>query len=247
MNKFCTILSLSLSIACFAYMFNDSISISCIIGIGALALSTIGFMIESKAKYFWNTKLNRLIYYLSKNDREYNYELKEFTYACMKNNEYKVKKHFTIYPTGNKVDRIIDRYAWSAPSSKAIVDPLINEHKITDFRQQELWTYYCIYFQQICKKHKPYETGSIIHNLIDENGEAVPFLSATVDRKTKLLLLRVTFEGIPAPQKATFKVCPTKNPSEIIYREELSYDNAINGFSIPIDFPRQTWKYIISW
>lgn len=41
MNKFCTILSLSLSIVCFAYMFNESISISCLIGIGALILSTV--------------------------------------------------------------------------------------------------------------------------------------------------------------------------------------------------------------
>ncbi len=148
-------------------MFNNSIGISCLFGIGALALSTIGFFIESKAKYFGNTKLNKLIYYFSQNDREYNYDLKEFTYTCMKNNEYKVGKNFIIYPIGNKIDRIADRFAWSAPSAKAIVSPIISGHEISDFRQQELWTYYYIYFHHICEKHKPYKTGSIIHNLID--------------------------------------------------------------------------------
>lgn len=93
----------------------------------------------------------------------------------------------------------------------------------------------------------PYKTGSIIHNLIDESGEAVPFIFATVDRKTKMLLLRVNFDDIAAPKKATFKVCSTKNPSKEIYKEELTYDNVIKGFSKVVDFPRQTWKYIISW
>ena len=73
------------------------------------------------------------------------------------------------------------------------------------------------------------------------------WLIKTVDRKTKLLIMRICFENIEAPPKATFKVCSVKNPSKEIYTEELVYDSVIKGFSISVNFPRQNWKYVISW
>lgn len=247
MNRFCTIISLALSVACFAFMFNSDIILSCFFGLCALMLCIIGFTIESKASYFWNTKLNKFLYYLSKNDKEYNITCKEFIYTCINNNEYKSEKNITLYPTCNNLDRIMERFAWSAPANKAIIDPLVPNQEICGFHQRELWTYYFVYFHHVCERHKIFKTGSVIHNLIDENNEAAPFLSATVDRKTKLLIMKVCFDNSIHPTNATFKVFSTKNPREEIYSEELSYDNVINGFSKIIDFPRQNWKYVISW
>lgn len=247
MNRVCTIVSMALGAASFAYMFNSDPSISCRIGIAVLVLVSVAFWVASKATYYWNTKLNRIVYYLSKNNREYNYETKEFTYTCIGENEYKSTKELIIYPTCNNLDRVVERFSWSAPSGKAKITPLVSDHEITALRQQELWTYYSVFFHHTCQRGKTYRTGSIIDNLIDENNEAVPFISATIDRKTKRLVMRVCFENRKAPNNAVFKVFTHRNNSEEIYSEEIAYDDAVKGFSKQVDFPRQNWKYVISW
>ena len=187
------------------------------------------------------------MYYLSPNDREYNFHSKEFTYTCINSNEYRSEKQITIYPTCSTVDRITERFAWSAPSNEAKIRPLVADHTISAMRQQELWTYYSVFFHHTCRKRELYKTGSVIENLVDERNSAVPFISATVDRKTKQLVMRVCFENRPAPAIATFKVFSSKNNREEIHNETLTYDDVAGGFTKQIDFPRQHWKYVISW
>ena len=228
-------------------MFKNDVIFSCCIGVIASLIFSIGLYVQSKASYFWNTKLNRIIYYLSRNDSEYNIVSKEFSYTCINDKEYKCKKHITIYPTRNDVDRISERFAWSARSSNAKIIPLKNEHEIKDIRQQELWTCYSVYFNHTCQKHKEYETGSAIENLIDEHGEAVPFLSATVERKTKTLVMYVKFENKSVSPVATFKVFTPKCMTKELHSEELAYDNIVKGFKCVVNFPRPNWKYVISW
>lgn len=247
MNKTCTIISISLSVACFAYMFNNNIYDSCLFGLFAFILSIIGFSLEKRAPYFWNTKFNKVLYFLSRGDKEYNIDCKEYIYTRLSNTEYKFEKIINIYPNCNDLDRIPERFAWSAPSNSAVIEPIISGHEITAVRQQELWTYYSVYFHQTCKKHTSFKTGSVIHNLVDEHGQAVPFLSVTVDHKTKLLVMRVCFEIEKPPEHAVFKIYSAKNPSKEIYSENLEFDHVIKGFSRTVDFPRQNGKYTIIW
>ena len=247
MNKLCTIISMGLAAAGFAYMFNENPMYSCAIGALVFLVVSAGFYIESKARYFWNNKFNKLVYFFSRRDREYNVESKEFTYTCVGKNEYTSKKEITIVPTCDNLDRITERFAWSAPSSRAIIRPIVEGQKIAALRQQELWTFSSVYFQHTCQKRKPFKTGSIIENLVDENNEAVPFISANVGQKTKRLIMRVCFENREAPKTAIFKVFTSRDSTDEIYREELAYDEVVKGFCKRIDFPRQHWKYVISW
>ncbi|MBQ8846734.1 MAG: hypothetical protein IJ006_06290, partial [Lachnospiraceae bacterium] len=242
-----TILSISLSIACFVYMFEMSIGSACAIGAVALVVFWLGFWIEKRSRYIWNTRFNKILYYLTKNDKKYIVLSKQFTYTYLGNNEYESKKDITVYPTSNDLDRITERFAWSAPSGKAIIEPLVKEHQITSLGKQELWTCFCIYFGRTCPKRVAFDTGAVIRNLIDENGEAVPFLSASLDRKTKSLVLRVCFEAGEHPERAVFKVFHKHSMTKEIYSEELLYDMDIKGFFKVIDFPRQSWRYVITW
>lgn len=210
MNKFCTVLSVSLSVACFTYMFNSDLYISCAVGFIAFMLSMVGFSVENRAPYYWNAKLNKLLYYLSKDDREYNVDCKEQIYTRLSETEYKCEKVNIIRPTCNNLDRMQDRFSWSASSSGAKISAMDIQHEITAIRQQELWTYYSIYFHQIYEKRKAVRVGSIIHNLLDPDGQAVPFLSVTVDRKTKLLVMRVRFENDRHSESAMFKIFSSK-------------------------------------
>lgn len=247
MNKFCTIISVSLSFACFVYMFNADIYSSCVTGLIVLAISIIGFSLENRAPYYWNSKLNKFLFYVSRNDREYNVECKEYIYTRLSDKEYKYERLATICPTCNNLDRVQERFSWSAPSNGVKISALDQKHEIAAIRQQELWTYYSIYFHQTFRKKEIVKTGSVVHNLIDQNNQAVPFLSVTVDRKTRLLVMRVHFENDNPPQRALFKIYSSKNPSKEIYSEDLQYDNVIKGFSRTVDFPRQNGKYTIIW
>lgn len=247
MGIFGVIISIGFATSGFAYMFNNDPVCSCVIGIVVSMLYGLGIYIQGKATYFWNNKFNKLLYYLSKNDREYNVISKEITYTCINEKEYKSEKNIVIYPTSNNVDRINEKFAWSARSAGARIRPLKDGHEIKAIRQEELWTCYSVYFNHTCQKHKEFETGSVIENLFDENGEVVPFLSATVERKTKKLIMRVKFDENKSSLRATFKVFTPKCKSKEIYSEELSFDAVSKGFTYVIDFPRPHWKYIISW
>ena len=247
MNRFGTIISIGFATAGFAYMFNNDAIKSCIIGVFASIVFSFGVYIQSKANYFWNKKFNKLLYYLSKNDKEYNVVSKEFTYTCINENQYKSEKKIIIYPTSDNVDRISERFAWSAHSANAMIKPLNATHEIKAIRQQELWTCYSVYFNHTCQKKREYETGSVIENLIDEKGEAVPFLSATVERKTKILIMQVKFENKKVSPIATFKVFTPKSMTKEIYSEELKFDNVAKGFKCVVNYPRPNWKYVISW
>lgn len=83
----------------------------------------------------------------------------------------------------NDLDRMNDRFSWSAPSNECVITATEKNHTIGDRLLQELWSCYSICFNEICNKKVPYNAGVKCSNLIDVTNSAVPFLSNTVDKK----------------------------------------------------------------
>lgn len=247
MNKLITIISFALAIASFVDMFFDNLLYSCIAGIFAFILISFGFWIETKIRNYGNDLINQIIYMLSPNEKDYNIISKHFTYECLPNNEYKFTKHYVIKPKCNNLDRINDRFSWSAPSQGAKIDACEKTHEVNSVWQQDMWTYYSIYFNKLCEKNKPYNVGGVVSNLIDTNQVAYPYISSVNNKKTKSVSLVVKIPKDIKPVNAQLKVySPKKNDVEV-KTEELQYDDTIQGFSKTIFYPRKGWKYVISW
>lgn len=185
MNKTVTIISSALAVASFIYMFYSNLFVSCLFGIITALIVCIGFWIESKANVYWNDTFNKMLYYISKNDKKYNIELKEFEYTCSKNNQYSATKKFELYPNCEDLDRMDDSFRWSASSKGSKIEPLIKGHRITEIREEEFSTCYTVYFNETCKKHVLYPVKIQITNLNDSQGDAKPFLSTQIDKKNK--------------------------------------------------------------
>ncbi len=246
MNRIVSSISLALAVVSFAYIFTKNIPLCCIYGIISIILLEIGYKIEAWLKSTGNDFFNRIIYYLTPNDKKYNLLSKQLTYSYLGNDTYAYKKEYEIYPFCN-LDRMNDRFAWSAPSADASLSPIISSHEINDRAQKDLFTNFTVYFNEICQNHKSYKTGALIENLIDSSKTALPYVSARITRKTKLLNIIIKIPKGMNPKNAKFKVYSLKNDDDEIMSVDLDYDSSVGGYSKTVNYPRKGWRYVLSW
>ncbi len=247
MTRIIAAVSLWLAVVSFAYMFTDDMVASCLYGTVSVIAIIVGYWLEALFKTKGNDSVNKIIYYLTPSDKRYNLISKRFTYSYLGNNEYAFKKEYELYPTCNDLDRMNDRFSWSAPSSEAAIKPTISTHEINDKAQKDMWTYFTVYFNESCRKHIPYKAGALIDNLVDTANVAVPYLSAKITRKTKRADLVIKIPQSMNPRNCKFKIYSSKNDEDEIYSMDLEYDASVGGYSRTVEFPRKGWMYVISW
>ncbi len=249
MKKILTLLAVPLSVFGVAYAFYPSLLVASLISIASLAIVLLGFEAEKRMKASGKEWVNKFFYYITANHKEYNIDTKRFIYEYKGNKEYLCSKEYIIKPNCSDLDRMNDRFAWSAPSGESKVVPTAKGHEINRIWKKEFWTYFTIYFKETCRKHQPYNVGVEIQNLIDKDNNAVSFVSAQIDRKTKLLNLIVKIPKKFNPRDAQLKVFNASVTCDDveIHSENLEYDETINGFQSKIKYPRKGWKYVISW
>lgn len=247
MGRTLTVISVILAVPSFVHIYVSDLFVVYASAVAALIVILIGFWIENRIKTNGNDILNRLIYYLTKGDKKYIIESKNVTYVCNADDTYEFGKKYEIYPTCNDLDRIDDRFSWSAPSTGMEITPSEEGHAINQIWQQDMWTRFCIYFGQSCKKHKLYTTGALISKLNDQNKLAVPFLANTIDRKTKRLTMIVKVPKELVLGEGKLKVYSVKNKTREIISEDLAYDDNVEGFTRIVNYPRKGWKYVIYW
>ena len=247
MTKFITYFSVGTASFALVYAFDENIYLSLIIAIACILLTCLGFKIENFIKTSGSDFINKLVYCVTRSDKKYNIYHKRSTYTYLGNNTYTFTKKYEIIPTASDLDRINDRFAWSAPSAGCKISPTEDNHKINTIWQKESWTCFSIYFNEAIKKRKKYTVGSEISNLIDTTSCAVPFLSNKIDRKTWCLTLEVIFPPNLHPDKAKFEIFSPNSELDSNYEEEIAYDSVIGGFKRIIHYPRKGWRYVISW
>lgn len=248
MSKIVTYFSVGTAAFAFVFSFNRNIIWASITSLVCLLLLFIGFKIEKYIKTNTDNQLiNKCVYFLTKNDEKYNIKHKRTTYTYNGNGSYTFTKKYEIVPTIKDLDRMNDRFAWSAPSSGCAIDPTNPRHHINRRWQKESWTCYSIYFGEMAKKNIAYSTGAIISNLKDESNYAVPFLSNTIDKKTACVTLEVIFPKNAHPKTAKFEIFSSDCGLNSNHNEELSYDSDISGFQRTVYYPRKGWRYVISW
>lgn len=247
MDKIVIYITVFIGFFALIYGFEKNLYFSAFLSFVVVVLVFIGYKIENYIKSNGNKILNKVVYFFTRSDKKYNVLHKHCTYTCLKENQYTFKKEYEILPKCSDLDRINDRFAWSAPSNGCKIMPTKTKHSINKKWLQESWTCYSIYFNEQCKKDKSYYVGSEISDLIDTTNTVVPFLSNTIDRKTKRITLEVVFSNDLKPKKAKFESFSSKYGLSSNYEEELAYDSDIRGFKKTIEYPRKGWRYVISW
>lgn len=246
MRKLIYLLTSCFAISSFVYIFCPTyLALGVSFGVSLVVL-LLGFLIESKIKTTGGLFFNKILYYLSKSDKDYNCEKMSCTYTCLDNKYFECKKDITLKSKRHDLQGVTERYRWSAFASNASIVPINPNHKIKNNHQEEDWSYYFVDFAQIVTKNKKIDTGSIIKNLHDPQHDPVPFFNCTITKKTKLLVLNVEFPQNTKPNgDAVFKT--TVNGKEVGKPEVLKYDLSKEGFTKTIQYPRKGWRYIISW
>lgn len=247
MNRILAVISITLAVPCFVYMFNQDMYVVCGTGVITLALVLAGFWAENFIRTSGGQFLNRVIYHFTRNEKNFNILSKRFTYIYLPNNEYRVEKCIEISPMSNSLENIVESFSWSAPSAGVKIEPYNKQNEINKVWQQEKWTCCSVYFNENCKKKVPYTTGIVLSNLVDTGGYAVPYIGSNVTKKTKQLTLVIKIPKSMNPHDAQLKVYSAKNISEEIETEDLEYNETVMGYTKTIDYPRKGWRYVISW
>lgn len=247
MNRIVTYFSVATAAFALAFGFEQKVNFATLLALICVFITFLGYRLEHYIRTNGNDILNKFMYFMTKNENNYNIVNKHSIYTCLDNNSYTFVKKLEIEPRIGDLDRINERFSWSAPSAGCIINPTESTHRINTIWQQESWTCFSIYFNKVCEKRKTYCVGSEITNLIDKTNSAVPFLSNTIDRKTKCITLEVVFPKDSHPDKAKFEIFSSNCGINSNYEEEISYDRDIGGFKKVVHYPRKGWRYVISW
>lgn len=249
MERVLTALSMGLGVGSFVYSFAGNIYTSLLFCALTIILICVSFFIESEIKAHGNDFVNKLMYYISRDEYRYNIENERCTYSYLGNGEYECEKRISIKLNANDVDYIEERYSWTSDSKSANLLTVNSNDNISHIHKDGLWTCYTIDLGGIRNRNEVYQTGSKITNLIDPNGEALPFYSTYVTKKTKVLIITVKFPKDQLPSNDVyFHSKPTDDSKAISTKPEiLEYDATRGGYSKTVHFPRKGWQYVISW
>lgn len=126
MNKILTCFSVGASVFAISLSLDCKIYISIVCGLLSILLVLIGFKIELYIKANGNNLLNKIVYFFTPNDKLYNILSKHSIYTyfgCNDNgsNIYEFTKKYSILPMTNDLDRMNDRFSWSAPSNECVI------------------------------------------------------------------------------------------------------------------------------
>ena len=246
MNILMIILTSAIAVASLGYALNPTnlTLILCFV-ITSLVVS-LGLWIDYKIKRNGNALLRRIAYFFTKKDDDYDFEQVQCVYSCLGNAVYSSKQIVELKSNKNDLQGFDGRYRWSAPSSMAIVEATEPGQSIKGMHQEDDWMHYTVDFGKVCKKGKTIRSGSAIKNLQDDANQACPFLSYTIQRKTKQLIMCVEFpNGSEANGDVVFKV--TAYGKQIGDNQTLRYNTKVGGYTKTVEYPRKGWRYVISW
>ena len=181
MNKLLTLFTAAIAVYSVCYAYSLKWYLCLLFSLLTMAIIIIGFKIESYISNNGNKALNHIIYWFTKDEKDYNIKQKEF--ICeYQNNKYTVIKDYTIVPTKNSINTMNDRYTWSGLYQDESIEPLVDGQTVTNNWRKNGWRCYSICFDRHYQKRSEIHTGVVIKGLIDDKIPE-PFMYSTVKKK----------------------------------------------------------------
>lgn len=215
-------------------------------------IALVGIVMGIILLFFSNSELRysikkRLLFYCRISD-PYWIKSKEVRYIYISRNEMAHKKKYTLISKVNQLNEITDKFKWSATTKIEDLklshgDDAIN-HSIC---REENWTAYKLEFPQT-GKHQERTVSFLIENLIDQNNEALPFLSTNITSKTKEVKLTVEFrDSTLVPKNIRYLIYDNYASLFPIFQKTIEYNSDDHKIEYLEKFPIYGYRYVIKW
>ena len=247
MNRAITILSFSLAVPSFIFIFTQNKKIALLSAIIAFIACYFLFWLERILKRKGSTIVNFIFFLFQKAKRGCVIEEQKYYYERKDEYNWEFKKTYRIRSKSNTLDRFDDRFCWSGDSTESKISPVVPEHEIVGIHQQEIWTVFSVKFNSI-PRGKIATVGSVVSNLVDTKKSVQLFLSATVLPKTKVLRMAIKLPPDFRPNNPRLEIHTSASINSCTELRGLSYDETTNEIELPpVKYPRANWRYVILW
>lgn len=247
MNRIGSSLSLALAVAALCACLTDKKMAWLFAFLFTFVLFSVLVKIENKLRNSDGEILNKILYYVGKNNQAYVVNYAEIKYRYISKSEMLFEKDLNIRPTKKQLGKYEDKYNWSAYCKDIKLQPKYQEQEIKILGHKNIWNRFEIEFHRRVGKKDTIDTGVVISNLNDELGISQPFLSLVTEEKIKERVMKVIIPPELKSKNAKFEIYPSNNNKKIIKREDLPYDNEVGGYKKENFYPRQGWIYSITW
>ena len=195
---------------------------------------------------FWSAP-KKPIYFLKKS-MEYRFETRT---------KLSFRKEFEVVAKQKNVRDLPDRYTWSKDRNMPCrIEALNPNDTIVPEGIAEYWHEYTIQFSRNLEKNKPYQTGIIMPELIDDEKKSQLFLSSGIYEPTKELYMKVVIQSPLRFKKGSAKLLVyhtyfARYPSKEYPLEIKAYNNGANDTGFYIEhrglYPITGACYKITW
>ena len=247
-NRFLTIGSFTLAVPAFVYIYFPNSKVLLPVAGGTLLICCLLFWLEHCIKRSGSDFINRCMFRFTRTGR-YSVEEKRLLYERLDKQSWRNTKRYILKSNSSEFEEFDDRYDWSADSSGSRVTPIDQSHSIHSLSNHDQWTVFTVRFNKRIAKKSTIETGCIIDDLVDVDEKVRPFLSTTIDRKTRLLVMTVKIPAEFCPVNAKLEVysSPVTDRDRKVETKVLLYNSETQEISATIHYPRKNWKYYICW
>lgn len=247
MGRFFSGISLGLGATAMSACITNDKGVWVLVGIGTLVFYYGLMLFEDRMLASDGAFINRLLYYLTKNERPYIMKYVEVEYKYISKQEMMYSKRMALKAVGEGITKYIDKYCWSSHGDDVKVEALDDSHTVKILRRRQVWDMLEIDFHDRFSRGQVVNTGMKMTNMIDKLGIAQPFLTLMTSCKIKERKMKVIIPKELKSCHAKFIVYPENNHEKIIKKENLEYNDEIGGYSKVVPYPRQGWVYSIVW
>ena len=217
-------------------------------GSAVFTLSIVIFILlykEEKTKVTIPSK-DTILYPPPSKDEEVEILLKEIVYEYAPDGQTLwQRKRINMMSLRNGLSHYTDRYRWTG-SGKCVVRSLTPGFTVANTRKEEIWDYFDIKFPHALRKGEEVDF-TIEWEMHDADKQAAPYLSTTIDRETKRLLLRVILPPKLAPKRAYTYEFENFFDTLPVETNEIHWSPATQALSYEVTFPKKYHKYLIRW
>jgi len=189
----------------------------------------------------------RFIKYKLQTKGKYIYDYRENSYEFIDRTHMQHIKNFKVKNYTPNIRFFEDRYNWSKPGAECKPKNLYNHQEIAYTWKENNGCSYLIKLERYYAIREIFDVGIVI-DLVDEEKQSQLYLQAAIYEKTKLLRLKLKFNGNLIPKEIKLSIYKDYHTQpELRDVKELLYNNREGCILYEEKYPLINHRYEITW